>query len=307
MELVSVGDSGSITVNVDEQSMTIATPNGLPGIPVSSGGNYTDASGQQWVCDEIDFARGVHVQRVFQYVCTGNEKWSVSQYQYSGGGIRYDGIANMSYDELGGKNVLCTHFVDNGVGRVGTWVNDVASNSTLNLRILQKESVFASVDDLVMFLKGEHAKGTPVRYLCSLRTPIETPLSAEALAFYASLHENKEAITVSNDSDVYMVVEYFLPYEVFNEGVETSKPIMVLKGEGSVVVSVNGLEVFSYSFPEGENEVVIDSEKEDAYLGDVLKNRNMNGEFPVLLPGTNIIEWSGYVSSIEILPRSRWL
>lgn len=112
---------------------------------------------------------------------------------------------------------------------------------------------------------------------------------------------------LTNTDDALMSVEYFKHYEVFNEGLETSKPIMLLKGEGAVVVSVNGLEIFTYTFPEGENEVVIDSEKEDAYLGDVLKNRNMNGEFPVLLPGTNIIEWSGYVSSIEILPRSRWL
>ena len=95
--------------------------------------------------------------------------------------------------------------------------------------------------------------------------------------------------------------------EVFNEGFEDSKPLIVLKGSGTVEISVNGVGVFSYTFPEGENEVYIDSEKEDAYLGNVLKNRNMNGEFPVLLPGTNIIEWSGYVSSIEILPRSRWL
>ena len=112
---------------------------------------------------------------------------------------------------------------------------------------------------------------------------------------------------ITNGDGASMTVEYFKKYEVFNEGLENSKPIMVLKGEGAVVVSVNGLETFQYTFPEGENEVVIDSEKEDAYLGDVLKNRNMVGEFPVLLPGTNIIEWSGYVSSIEILPRSRWL
>lgn len=46
------------------QTLTASTPNGLPGIPVSSGGNYTDENGQQWVCDEIDFARGVYVQRV---------------------------------------------------------------------------------------------------------------------------------------------------------------------------------------------------------------------------------------------------
>lgn len=47
-----------------EQLLTLLTPNGLPGIPVTSGGNYTDQNGQQWVCDEIDLERGVKVQRV---------------------------------------------------------------------------------------------------------------------------------------------------------------------------------------------------------------------------------------------------
>lgn len=47
-----------------EQLLTIPTPNGLPGIPVTSGGNYTDPTGQQWVCDEVDLERGVKVQRV---------------------------------------------------------------------------------------------------------------------------------------------------------------------------------------------------------------------------------------------------
>lgn len=47
-----------------EQLLTLPTPTGLPGIPVTSGGNYTDQSGQQWVCDEVDLKRGVKVQRV---------------------------------------------------------------------------------------------------------------------------------------------------------------------------------------------------------------------------------------------------
>ena len=47
-----------------EQLLTLPTPNGLPGIPATSGGNYTDPQGQQWVCDEVDLARGVKVQRV---------------------------------------------------------------------------------------------------------------------------------------------------------------------------------------------------------------------------------------------------
>lgn len=47
-----------------EQLLTLPTPNGLPGIPVISGGSYTDSTGQQWVCDEVDLTRGVRVQRV---------------------------------------------------------------------------------------------------------------------------------------------------------------------------------------------------------------------------------------------------
>ena len=47
-----------------EQLLTLPTPNGLPGIPVASGGNYTDQSGQQWACDEVDFGKSVKVQRI---------------------------------------------------------------------------------------------------------------------------------------------------------------------------------------------------------------------------------------------------
>lgn len=46
------------------QTLILSTPGGLHGIPVTSGGNYTDADGQQWVCDEVDFKRRKYVQRV---------------------------------------------------------------------------------------------------------------------------------------------------------------------------------------------------------------------------------------------------
>lgn len=46
------------------QTLTLSAQNGLPGIPVTSGGNYTDENGRQWICDEVDLGRGVYVQRV---------------------------------------------------------------------------------------------------------------------------------------------------------------------------------------------------------------------------------------------------
>lgn len=67
--IVSAGDGGTITVTIgdgadERKTITLQTPNGLPGIPVTSGGNYTDPGGQRWVCDEVDLERGVKVQRV---------------------------------------------------------------------------------------------------------------------------------------------------------------------------------------------------------------------------------------------------
>ncbi|MFR9258306.1 MAG: hypothetical protein ACLVMH_05355 [Christensenellales bacterium] len=67
--IVSAGDGGTITVTIgdgadERQTITLQTPNGLPGIPVTSGGNYTDPTGRQWVCDEVDLEKGVRVQRI---------------------------------------------------------------------------------------------------------------------------------------------------------------------------------------------------------------------------------------------------
>lgn len=46
------------------KTITISTPNGLPGIPVDSGGNYTDSTRQQWICDEIDVIAAEKIQRI---------------------------------------------------------------------------------------------------------------------------------------------------------------------------------------------------------------------------------------------------
>ena len=113
--------------------------------------------------------------------------------------------------------------------------------------------------------------------------------------------------TLFNTNSAIMAVIYTKPFEVVNVGLEESKPIMTIKGSGTIELSINGVGVFSYTFPDGEDKVVIDSEKEDAYLGTVLKNRNMLGEFPTLARGINRITWSGNVTSISVEPRSRWL
>ena len=94
---------------------------------------------------------------------------------------------------------------------------------------------------------------------------------------------------------------------VENLGNHTAKPIITIKGSGTVYLTLNGNAICNYTFPSGETTVVLDSEKQDAYLDGTLKNRNMIGDFPIFQKGNNTLAWSGTVTSISITKYSRWL
>ena len=295
IDIVSIGVGGDVMVTANQQSIAVQTPNGLRGISVSSGGNYTDANGQQWICDEIDLARGVYVQRIQVLNLDGTERWVMYSYK-----TQYYGFAAenaLVSVHLRAKG-LCNQFVVGNETDNTVWIG--VGNATLY-------AVSQEWYDKGLDAWKTHLNNQPLHIIYPLETPIEKPLTDEEIALYKTLVLNEPTITITNDENAYMMVEYFKPFEVFNEGLENSKPLMILKGSGTVEISVNGTAIFGYTFPEGENEVYIDSEKEDAYLENVLKNRNMNGEFPILIPKTNKIEWSGDIESISILPRSRWL
>lgn len=292
------------------QQLITTAPNGLCGVPVSSGGNYTDATGQQWLRDEIDFKRGVLIKRTHTITFKGTETISPLGGTGDSNAFFYAMDANVistrphTIDNEGFS--LCSHFeptkIATSTNYIGHQVRRVSTGTQYRILFRPEGVANMPIADFVIWLK---ANNPTVTY--ALEIPQEIPLSAEDIAEFKALQTSKGTTTISSEDDAYMEVEYFKPFEVFNEGLEPSRPLMLLKGSGTVEVSVNGIGTFSYTFPEGENEVYIDSEKEDAYLGAVLKNRNMNGEFPILQPNKNTIEWSGYVESIKILPRSRWL
>ena len=69
-------ERGNISTEIKNYKETLSTipTNGLVGIPVSSGGNYTDQNGQQWICDEVvKYAdgSGKKIQRVGKLVLDG--------------------------------------------------------------------------------------------------------------------------------------------------------------------------------------------------------------------------------------------
>lgn len=191
------------------QTLTAQTPNGLPGILVTDAtiATYTDENGQQWVCDEVDFARGVYVKRVGQQVLTGGEYFVC--YTQSNG---IDTLVQMplygidaakKYD----SNIVTysTHFKGSIDGWVAMPANSVQYYSTVAAYVF---SGIITEDEVRVFFTEQYNSGTPVKTLYLLATPIETALSAEELAQYAALHSNKPNTTVYNDAGAGMKLEY---------------------------------------------------------------------------------------------------
>lgn len=186
------------------QTLTLQTPNGLPGIPVDSDGNYTDADGQQWVCDEIDFKRGKYVQRVGTETINGGYNLSETP-DTPGRFAQFDaGFTNLYKD--GEYESICN------IALWDKWANNkddtawvFAMNQTGFYLTPQTASGITTADELNAFL---NSLGFPLVFVGQLATPIETDLPAEEIAAYKALHTYSPATTVSNDVGVWMKVGY---------------------------------------------------------------------------------------------------
>ena len=174
--IVSAGDGGTVVVTVSDgannsQTLTLQTPNALPGIPVTSGGNYTDENGQQWVCDEVDLARGVRVQRITKIKVTSSLNWQTSGQKVDRYFAWFAGTS--------ATNVLCTHF-STTVGSEAVGGAIANQNNLIGFAYAQKGT--STLDEFKAFLDAKD-----VYVWTSLATPVETALSAAEIAAYKAL------------------------------------------------------------------------------------------------------------------------
>lgn len=174
--IVSAGDGGTVVVTVSDgannsQTLTLQTPNALPGIPVTSGGNYTDENGQQWVCDEVDLARGVRVQRITKIKVTSSLNWQTSGQKVDRYFAWFAGTS--------ATNVLCTHF-STTVGSEAVGGAIANQNNLIGFAYAQKGT--STLDEFKAFLDAKD-----VYVWTSLATPVETALSAAEISAYKAL------------------------------------------------------------------------------------------------------------------------
>lgn len=192
----------------------LALAHSLPGIPVTSGGNYTDENGQQYICDEVDLARGVYVQRCKTIQLTGSESWQT--YHHSAYGVTHGfrlrvadmrEIKNVQFIDTVG--LLSSHFLYGGYVSehqetgVGT-----SEAQYVYLRFDGENDTITTLEELTALLSAKAAAGDPVTVTYELDNPVETALSAEEVTAYQAILSHCPSTTVLNDSQAHMALDY---------------------------------------------------------------------------------------------------
>lgn len=170
-----------------EQLLTLPTPTGLPGIPVTSGGNYTDSTGQQWVCDEADLTRGVRVQRIYKVDVDGE---------------------NVKFEQAGEYCNLTQRNLPAALYEVGEKAYCISTLSSLSW-YFNKDYFFlyliaANLADQL----NESCKKQLGKVYYALATPIETPLTPDEIAAYKAITTYGPDTVVQAGDGAWVKLEY---------------------------------------------------------------------------------------------------
>ena len=200
-----------------EQLLTLPTPTGLPGIPVTSGGNYTDPQGQQWVCDEVDLKRGVKIQRITSFVINAenaNDIFVTNDFTK----VTVATNARLSTpqktnrdDRQNGRCVFCEALP----WSVDAWASHVnaagfVENNSVELTI---ENSYLGLSEASTIAERKTAlvkyfTDNPCRVVYRIATPIETQLTPAEIAAYKALTAYGPDTVVQAGDGAWVKLEY---------------------------------------------------------------------------------------------------
>ena len=95
---------------------------------------------------------------------------------------------------------------------------------------------------------------------------------------------------------------------VRNNGNYVSKPVLHIKGTGTINLSLNGVQLFHIDLNTA-NSITIDTGRLEAYNDDTLMNRYVVGDYDkfALKVGANSVSWDGALTYIAFEKYSRWI
>ena len=200
------------------QSLTFQTLNGLPGIPVDSGGNFVDADGQEWICNYRDWARGVDVQNVgiLENFNTVGDILHLENCESIQITVRDYITARYNNGDYGFCNNLLYKDVSQQPYTLNVWRNDYNDFSYLTARL----PLGATQSDFSSVLSQS-------RIYVPILHPVETPIPADELAAYKALHTYDGTTIVTSDDD--------LPYIEFQYVTPNQTHLPYIKNSGDIV------------------------------------------------------------------------
>ena len=201
------------------QSLTLATPNGLPGVPVSKDGNYTDADGQQWVCDEIDLGRGKYVQRIEEHILKSKNITSITnprQINSEYYGIEYSGCTKDFVGKFG-NGVLCDKlaFVKPNSNINGHEITYVPGNGIIVFGLKKSLVPSGDLDEIRNYITSNN-----FAFLILIDSPIEKDLTPEEITEYKKTHTNYPTTVITNDAGAHMQVAYVADTKAYIQNLE---------------------------------------------------------------------------------------
>lgn len=200
--MVVAGETAADFEPYTGQALTITTPGSLPGIPVASGGNYTDENGQQWIADEVDLARGVYVQRVGKITFDGSQTYHINAFQQNYGYYVYGCTrVGASYSET---PVLADKLNFKPWGRFT--VDDIGNYICYEVSSFYISLADQSIQTVEAF--REYLAENPITAQYVLANPMEKALTDAEIQAFRALHSVKPTTTVLTDTGAHMALEY---------------------------------------------------------------------------------------------------
>ena len=201
------------------QSLTLQTPNGLPGIPVSKDGNYTDADGQQWICDEIDLGRGKYVQRIEEHILKSKNITSITNSRQINSeyyGIEYNGCTKDFVGKFG-NGVLCDKlaFVKPNSNINGHEITYAPGNGIIVFGLKKSLVPSGDLDEIRNYITSNN-----FAFLILIDSPIEKDLTPEEITEYKKTHTNYPTTVITNDAGAEMEATYVADTKAYIQNLE---------------------------------------------------------------------------------------
>lgn len=171
------------------QTLNITIPEqGFYGIPVSSGGNYTDASGKQWICDEFDFANKKFIKRIGRVSFDGSEdeSWEASDTSESKAAFSIPLTSAKRGTIIQG---WCNRLVFGGLYKIGN-----CFLSDLYFYIVLKPSIST------VTLLRDYLNTHPLDVIYQLEAPVEYDLTDGQVEQYKKLRSYYGTTYIDNDA-----------------------------------------------------------------------------------------------------------